>query len=141
MFPIITIDETTTSSATDGTQNPLFDFDTKKIVTKDGKVVMCTEKQLIQQWIKILIITAFEKYKIYENTGFGLSKLYSMRGHQILTSSYGISEIKRELQEKIEAHEKINSVKNITVANSFDTLTITCTVTWNEAEITSEVSV
>lgn len=139
MFPEVEIEETT--STTSGTNDPLFDFEKKEIVFKDGKVVMCTNEQLIQQWIKLLILTEYEKYNVYKNTDFGLKTLYSLKGHQFLTSPYGISEIKREIEEKLEEHDKIDSVESISVTNSFDTLKIELTVIWDGTVIESEVNV
>lgn len=141
IFPVVdeTEEDSSGNPAQKGFKEPLFDFETKRIVIKDGKVIMGNKKEKIEQWIRLLIMTQVEKYGVYKGTWFGLTDLYNLRGHQFLTSTYGISEIKRELKEKIEKHEDIDLVKNIKVNNNFDVLKIEITVVVADEEIISEV--
>lgn len=112
-----------------GTLEPLFDFKKNKIVTKEGKVVMASWKEQIQQWITLLIKTEVNKFNVYVDTEFGMTDLYSLRGQQFLFTNFGISEVKRELREKIETDPRIEEVKNINVKSSFNALKIEMTVT------------
>ena len=123
------------------TYSPLFDFEKKKMVLKDGKVVLVSGKEKIKQWIELLIRTEVDKYKVYQDTGFGLTNLYNLQGHQLFTSNYGISEMKSELKRSIEAKEEVTSVQNIVISNNFDKLKIELTVIVDEEVISSEVNI
>lgn len=58
----------------------LFDTTTKKVVVKDGKTEFTDKKKQVQQWIFLLLHTEMEKYKVYQDTEFGIRFLYEMRG-------------------------------------------------------------
>lgn len=121
-------------------KEPIFDFETKRMIIKDGKVTYGNIKRQIQQWITLLIHTETDKFNVYKNTEFGMTDLYNLRGHQYLTTSFGISEIKREIKEKIEKNERIEEVTDIEVTSSFNSLKIEITVVINEQKITTEVN-
>ena len=123
------------------TYNPLFDFKNKKMVMKDGKVVMATGKEKIKQWIELLIRTEVDKYKVYKGTDFGLKDLYNLQGHQLFTSNYGISQMKADIKRSIEVKKEVNSVQNITITNNFNKLKIELTVMVDEEVIVSEVNI
>ena len=123
------------------TYNPIFDFKTKKMVMKDGKVVMATGKEKIKQWIELLIRTEVDKYKVYKGTDFGLKDLYNLQGHQLFTSNYGISQMKADIKRSIEVKKEVNSVQNITITNNFNKLKIELTVMVDEEVIVSEVNI
>lgn len=120
-------------------KEPLFDFKRKQIVIADGKIVYCTYKQKIEQWVELMIRTMVNKYKVYQGTGFGFSKLYEYRGHQIFDSNFGISELKREIKEKLEAHGEIILAKNIKISQEFNVLKIELTLELTEEELEKEV--
>ncbi|MGB6128816.1 MAG: DUF2634 domain-containing protein [Psychrilyobacter sp.] len=120
-------------------KEPLFDFRKKQIVTKDGRIVYCTYKQKIEQWVELIIRTTVDKYEVYKNTEFGFSKLYEYRGHQIFASNFGISELKREIKEKLEGHEEIILAKNIKISQEFNVLKIELTLELIEEELEKEV--
>ena len=120
-------------------REPLFDFVAKKVIIKDGKVIMTDKKQHIQQWITLLIHTEVEKFRVYQSTEFGLTNLYSLQGQQILTTPFGIAEIKRELKEKVEKNKNIESVKSITVTVDFNKVIIDMIVEVKGEEIKSGV--
>lgn len=126
----------------EGTKEPLFDFKKKQIVIKDGKVVYCNREEALKQWITLLIYTEVDKYNVYKNTQFGLVNLYALRGHQYGTSEFGLSEMKRELKEKIMKKSGVKEVKNIEILSTFNALNIKLTVVteWNE-EIVNEVNI
>lgn len=120
-------------------KEPLFDFKKKQIVIEDGKIVYCTYKQKIEQWVELIIRTTVDKYEVYKNTGFGFSKLYEYRGHQIFASNFGISELKREIKEKLEGHKEIILAKNIKISQDFNVLKIELTLELIEEELEKEV--
>ncbi|UUV17380.1 DUF2634 domain-containing protein [Fusobacteria bacterium ZRK30] len=120
-------------------KEPLFDFKRKQIVTIDGKIVYCTYRQKIEQWVELIIRTTVNKYKVYKDTGFGFSKLYEYRGHQIFASNFGISELKREMKEKLEEHKEIILAKNIKISQDFNVLKIELNLELVEEELEKEV--
>jgi len=121
------------------TKEPLFDFKKKQIVIMDGKIIYCTYRQKIEQWVELIIQTTVNKYKVYKDTGFGFSKLYEYRGHQIFASNFGISELKREMKEKLEGHKEIILAKNIKISQDFNVLRIELTLELTEEELEKEV--
>jgi hypothetical protein len=142
IFPSVEEVKNSTSSEVKSidTVNPAFDYENKKIILKDGKVTFYTGKEKVQQWIKLLIRTEVEKYKVYVGTEFGLADFYNLLGHQLFSSSYGISEMKAELQEKIEAKEEVSSVENITITYKYNKLYIELTVVVDEETLEMEVA-
>lgn len=137
----ISISETQVEQNSKGFKDILYDVEKRKIVIKDGNVIIASKKEQIKQWIFLLINTEFEKYKVYKDTKFGIVFLYEMRGHEFYSSGFTIAQIKDELTEKIEAHKWVEKVENIEVEKGFNTLTITVTVIVEGEEIESEVQV
>lgn len=121
-----------------GYKEPLFDFKTGKMVIKDGKVVYGDKKQNIEQWIRLLILTQIHKFKVYQGTNFGMLDLYNLIGNNHLMTPYGISELERELKEKIEAKNGVDKVINIEVQSDFNKVNIKMTVVVNGQEIETE---
>lgn len=111
-----------------GTKEILFDFDKKRVKITDGKVVLGTEVEQVRQWIELLLLTEGEKFKVYKNTQFGMTDLYSLIGHNYLNNPYGISELTRELKEKIEVKKEVKEVINISTESDFNALKIKITV-------------
>lgn len=127
---------------TSGTKEILFNFKTKRVVIKDGKVVMASKVEAVIQWIELLIRTEVDKYNVYKETEFGLTNLYALRGHSIYETPFFIMELERELKEKIESKSEISLVKDISTEHNFNKLIITLTVELVSGEtLTSEVSV
>lgn len=143
IFPVFNneaIEEVKTE--TSGTKEILFDFKTKRVVIKDGKVVMASKVEAVIQWIELLIRTEVDKYNVYIDTEFGLTNLYALREHSIYESPFFIMELERELKEKIESKSEISLVKDISTEHNFNKLIITLTVELISGEtLTSEVSV
>lgn len=122
-----------------GYKDILFDVEKKKIIVKDGNVVIASKKEQIKQWIFLLIHTEIDKYKVYKDTNFGIVFLYEMRGHDFYSSGFTIAQIKDELTEKIQAHQWVEKVKNVEVDKGFNNLIITVTVIVDGEEVESEV--
>lgn len=122
-----------------GYKDILFDVEKKKIIVKDGNVVIASKKEQIKQWIFLLIRTEIDKYKVYKDTNFGIVFLYEMRGHDFYSSGFTIAQIKDELTEKIQAHQWVEKVENVEVDKGFNNLIITVTVIVDGEEVESEV--
>lgn len=141
IFPVISEVVTTESNENKITYNPLFDFKTKQMVIRDGKVVLATRKEKIKQWIELLIRTEVGKYLVYEGSDFGLTDLYSLQGHQLFTSNYGISQMKEDIKRSIEAKDEVVAVQNINITSDFNKLRIEIEVITDEETIVSEVNI
>lgn len=122
-----------------GYKDILFDVEKKKIIVKDGNVVIASKKEQIKQWIFLLTHTEIDKYKVYKDTNFGIVFLYEMRGHDFYSSGFTIAQIKDELTEKIQAHQWVEKVENVEVDKGFNNLIITVTVIVDGEEVESEV--
>lgn len=122
-----------------GYKDILFDVEKKKIIVKDGNVIIASKKEQIKQWIFLLIHTEIDKYNIYKDTDFGIVFLYEMKGHDFYSSGFTIAQIKDELTEKIQAHQWVEKVENVEVDKGFNNLIITVTVIVDGEEIESEV--
>lgn len=100
---------------------------------------IATKKQQIQQWLYLLINTEFGKYKVYENTEFGISFLYEMRGREYYSSGFTIAQIQDELIEKIKLHKYIDEVIEIKIEKDFNSLIITIVLKVDAETVESEV--
>ncbi len=142
IFPVRMTEETPKNAVDDtknGYKDIYFDIKTKKIVVVDGKVQIASKKQQIQQWLYLLIHTELGKYKVYENTDFGISFLYEMKGHEYYSSGFTIAQIQDELTEKIKIHKWVDSVESIEIEKGFTGLNITITLNIGGESIESEV--
>lgn len=117
----------------------LFDTTTKKVVIKDGKTEFTDKKNQVQQWIFLLLHTEMEKYKVYQDTEFGIRFLYEMRGNEFYSSGFTIAQIKDELEEKLLLNKNIQSVESINITKNFNSLVFDIVVIVNDELIKSEV--
>lgn len=119
----------------------LFDTITKKVVIKDGKTEFTDKKNQVQQWIFLLLHTEMEKYKVYQDTEFGIRFLYKMRGKEFYSSGFTIAQIKDELEEKILLNSNIQSVESIEITKNFNSLEFDIVVVVDDELIESEVEI
>lgn len=129
-------------SKTKGRKEILFDFKAKKVVIVDGKTKEASEVEQVKQWVQLLLLTETNKYRVYDNTGFGMTDLYNLRGHSIFNTPFGVMELEREIKEKIQKKDEVKEVKNIKSSTGFNSLNIEVTVVLKSGEtLTSEVSI
>ncbi|MGL5209436.1 DUF2634 domain-containing protein [Cetobacterium sp.] len=127
---------------TKGKKEILFDFKAKKVVIVDGKTKEASEVEQVKQWIQLLLLTETNKYRVYDNTGFGMTDLYNLRGHSIFNTPFGVMELEREIKEKIQKKDEVKEVKNIKSSTGFNSLNIEVTVVLKSGEtLTSEVNI
>lgn len=119
----------------------LFDTVTKKVVVKDGKTEITNKKQQVQQWIFLLIHTEMDKYKVYQDTEFGIRFLYEMKGHEFYSSGFTMAQIKDELEEKLLLNDNIQKVESIEISKTFNSLEFDIVVIVEDETIESEVSI
>lgn len=127
---------------TKGKKEILFDFKAKKVVIVDGKTKEASEVEQVKQWIQLLLLTETNKYRVYDDTGFGMTDLYNLRGHSIFNTPFGVMELEREIKEKIQKKDEVKEVKNIKSSTGFNSLNIEVTVVLKSGEtLTSEVNI
>lgn len=143
IFPIFNeVLDVKEESQKNGRKEILFDFKAKKVVIVDGKTKEATEVEQVRQWIQLLILTQVDKYKVYENTEFGMTDLYNLRGHNIFNTPFGVMELEREIKEKIMNKKEVQEVIDIASRVEFNSLNIEVTVKLKSGEtLTSEVSI
>ena len=117
----------------------LFDITSKKVVVRDGKTEFTDKKKQVQQWIFLLIHTEMEKYKVYQDTEFGIRFLYEMRGNEFYSSGFTIAQIKDELEEKLLLNKNIQRVESIEITKKFNSLEFDIVVIVDDELIESEV--
>ena len=117
----------------------LFDTTSKKVVVRDGKTEFTDKKKQVQQWIFLLIHTEMEKYKVYQDTEFGIRFLYEMRGNEFYSSGFTIAQIKDELEEKLLLNKNIQRVGSIEITKKFNSLEFDIVVIVDDELIESEV--
>lgn len=141
LFPDYEIVEISTEGKTvefKDKKEPLYDFILKKIVLRDGRVVYSTYAEKIKQWVELILRTELDKFQVYKGTNFGFSRLYEYRGHNLFTSTFGVSELKREIKEKIEIHSEISLVKDIKIDENFNTVRIEMTLVLISGEVLAQ---
>lgn len=142
IFPEFKDEESLEEKKSKGTKEILFDFKNKKVVIIDGRVVIGSEVQQVKQWIELLLITETNKFKVYVGTFFGMTDLYNLIGHNYANTPFGLSELKREIKEKIQFKKEVREVIKITTESSFNLLKIKIKVVLKSGEILeSEVSI
>lgn len=117
----------------------LFDTISKKVLVRDGKTEFTDKKKQVQQWIFLLLHTEMEKYKVYQDTEFGIRFLYEMRGNEFYSSGFTIAQIKDELEEKLLLNNNIQRVESIEITKKFNSLEFDIVVIVDDELIESEV--
>lgn len=133
------VDKASEQNKNKGYKDILFDTEKKKVIVKDGKVIIASKKEQIKQWIYLLIHTEIDKYKVYKDTGFGIVFLYEMRGRDFYSSGFTIAQIQDELTEKIQTHQWVEKVESVEIEKGFNNLIIKITVVVDGEEVKSEV--
>ena len=98
-------------------------FNNASVVLENGKPKFATTlEEKIQMFLQVLLRTELNKYEIYNNTGFGMS-YFAFKGKKI-PNSIVISEIKREIMEKMKKLSKFESITNFTAELTEVTLNV-----------------
>ncbi|NFM25184.1 DUF2634 domain-containing protein [Clostridium sporogenes] len=87
----------------------LFDFKKNEYVIKDGKLVECTERQALEQWIYWILLTYKDKYNIYKDTDF-YCNIEDLVGKK--RNAFVLSELQREVEEALKKHRYIDHIEN-----------------------------
>lgn len=111
MFPEfeINIEEIGAANRSDLGRCFLFDFKNNRHVIRDGKLVECTKQEAVKQWVNLILKTSIDKYKIYQDSWFGLS-YESFIGNKTFPLVMLQAELEMEIKEKLLNHVLINSI-------------------------------
>jgi hypothetical protein len=128
-----TISSTQNSSIDNFGKSFLFDFETGDFVVKDGKPVIADEKQSLYNWIQKILKTEKDKYKIYQNTDYGVKFEDLLYGD--LPLKFVQVELKREIQDALMKHPLISTIDITSIERDKSDLVINLQVNGNEATI------
>ena len=120
-------------------RTPLYDFDRGRYVVRDGKIIECTQKEAVRQWVGFLVKTAADKFDVYDGTDFG-TYIENYIGYK--DTAFVASEIKREVEEKALDNRAIESIEDFQFKKEGDKLTISLTIVMTDkTEVEVETSV
>lgn len=120
-------------------RTPLFDFRNNRYVVKDGKIIECTQEEAVRQWVGFLVKTTAEKYRVYDGTEFG-TYIENYIGYK--DTAFVASEIKREIEEKVELNRAIDRIEDFDAEKDGSRLKITLTIIMvDETEVEVETDV
>lgn len=127
MFPDINIDNEFSLDNDDltGKKTFLYDFTSGDFILKDGNLIVASELEAIELWIKKIILTEKFKFKIYEkddDSEYGVS-IKNIIGKR-LPKYFVKSEIKRELTDAIIKHPKIDNLSDWRIEEEGSTVNI-----------------
>jgi hypothetical protein len=120
---------------------PLYDFNNRQYVVRDGKVVMASEDEAIQQWVAFLILTKKDRFPVYNETEFGtyIENYIGLRGSNL---GFVASEFRREIEEGCQANPGIDHIEDfeMTVTNGVGQVSLTVVKTSGEqVEVRADV--
>ncbi|MBP2027394.1 hypothetical protein J2Z35_001188 [Acetoanaerobium pronyense] len=108
-----------------------FDFENGRYLLQDGKLIKTTKIEAIQQFVKWTLKTLIRKYKIYDED-YGMD--YSFIGYKNIPIGFVNSELKRQIEEQLEAYPLINKVINYSGIREGSKLIISFTLITTENE-------
>lgn len=129
MFPTQTTDNPTSSSsaAAGGKVTFTFDFDIGDFLIKDGKLQELSGFDALKIWIKKILNTKKDKFRIYEITdSYGVKLLEYVNSD--LPFAFIKAEIQKEITEILLTNEQIKSVENFSFERDKRTLKVNFTV-------------
>jgi len=87
-----------------------------RVVIENGKVKIAeTIEEKIQMFIQVLLRTELDKFKIYEDTDFGMT-YFNFKGIKV-SQGFILSELKRELKDNL---KKISLVDSVNPVDNFE---------------------
>lgn len=140
IFPEYSLNKNKETDEKVGFKEIEFDFKSNRVVIKNGKVTFLDEVYRVKQWVEILLRTELGKYRVYDDTEFGILSLYKLRGNSFFNTPFGVSELERELKEKIKNKKEVKEVVNFSMNIDFNTLKISFTIKLKSGNTLSDVS-
>lgn len=107
---------------------PLFDFETGDFVMgRGGAVRLVTGKDELMNWIRKILHTPMNKYRIYEGSSYG-SRLEELLVGKVLPKAYVLAEAERYARETITQHPDVYTVDSFGIVQDGSVVTISCRV-------------
>ncbi|NHI47966.1 DUF2634 domain-containing protein [Clostridium botulinum] len=110
----------------------LFDFERNQYVMKNGKLVECTERQALEQWIHWILLTYKDKYNVYKGTDF-YCNIEDLVGKK--RNAFILSELQREVEEAVTKHRYVDHIENFITTQEKSTLNIQFDVVTKDNEV------
>lgn len=104
----------------------LFDFQQGDFVLRDGRLIKIHGIEALKVWIRKILKTERDKFKIYEDTEYGTG-LEDLIG-QTLPRDFVESELKREITTALEKHPMIKNISNLEISLDGEKVMIEFTV-------------
>ena len=95
----------------------LIDFQKKKLLKSNGKLIKTDDERAIRMWIEKVLLTEKYKWNIYKNNGpnqYGM-KYKAMLLSQRFPTPVLYSEFERELTETMKKNKQIIEIRNIDI--------------------------
>lgn len=132
MFPTVTYDVqvqqlTQVPADTSILANFVFDYTQMKFVVIDGKPLMNSGIQAIEQWIVLFLNTSLGAYGVYVNSKFG-TNILKLIGYKKLNNGYVESEVQREITEGFVLCPDIQKITSFNLTKDGRTLVISLSV-------------
>lgn len=119
----------------------VFDYRSGQHIVSDGNLRECSEREMLEQWIRKTVTTQLGAYEVYvkdENENYGV-RIYDKLGTR--DRGYWLSELKREIREQLLRNENIDSIEDYDVEYEKRKVIIRFSVITNEnIRIDMEVS-
>lgn len=122
----------TQTEISNGTKTYLFDFDKGDFVIRDGKLIECDGVEAIKVWIEKILRTEKGRFKIYDNTEYGCHLEDLIIGNSY-TMEFIEAELKREIEEALLQHPKIQSINSFVLSRNSNSITVEMEVYMSDA--------
>lgn len=99
----------------------LIDFQHRKFLKRDGKLLKTDDERSVRMHIEKVLLTEKHKYKIYENTSYGMEYQNNLRGRKY-PNEFLKAEYVRELNEVLSKHPKIKEIRDLKIELKRNTL-------------------
>lgn len=141
MFPVQEVStenfNKSNNKISEGGKSFLFNFKTGEFDTRDGKVTEVEGYDALKVWIQKVLMTEKYKYRIYDDTGYGVSV------KELLISDYPYafikSELEKEIRESMLNNKEIKAIESIQFTRNKRNLKISFLCKTIYGEIESEV--
>lgn len=107
----------TTNSKNSNGKTFLIDFQKKKLLKSNGKLIKTDDERAVRMWIEKVLLTEKYKWNIYKSNGpnqYGM-KYKAMLLSQRFPTPVLYSEFERELTETIKKNKQIIEIRNIVI--------------------------
>lgn len=92
----------------------LIDFKKGKMLKRDGKLIKTDDERSVRMWIEKVLLTEKNKWKIYENTDYGMEYKANIHANRFPTP-FLRAEFIRELDETMSKHPQILELRDLEI--------------------------